>query len=71
MALVLTLSACQDTPNHYVFDKRHFVDESQHEHWVIDCRVGKKTVNSEDELVLRHDEVTQNKYNAVRIGDAC
>lgn len=73
MALACALSACQptDTGNNYVFGKRHFVDESHREHWVVDCRVGKNTVNGKDELVFRHDEVSPKKYNAVREGDAC
>lgn len=72
VTLVCTLSACQNrAANNYVFSKRYFVDESHHDHWVIDCRVGKRTVNGKDELVFRHDEVSQKKYSATREGDAC
>jgi ABC-type uncharacterized transport system auxiliary subunit len=72
VALACTLSACQDrAANNYVFGKRHFVDESRHEHWVIDCRVGKTNVNGKDQLVFRHDEVSQRRYSAIHEGDAC
>jgi hypothetical protein len=72
VTLVCTLSACRDQePNNYVFGKRHFVDERHHEHWVIDCRVGKKTVNGKDQLVFRHDDVSQKRYSEIREGNAC
>lgn len=72
LLMALTLSACKTAPgNNYVVGKRHFVDEQDHDHWVVDCRVGKKTVNGKDELIIRHDEVTYKTYTTVHDGDAC